>query len=108
MRPHPEPLLWVEDAEPPSLLPESALHEAAAPTVLLRPAVGRPPILVAEPAAPQGAEPASRSIQVRIGTVEVHAPAPERVAAAPEAAPAPFHGFEDYARLRTARGWEGP
>src|SRR6185436_11287 len=60
------------------------------------------------PAASQRAavQSASRSIHIRIGTVEVQAPPPEPPLPPGPAAPT-NQGFEDYAALRTYAGWEG-
>jgi len=53
----------------------------------------------------QQARPATtevRPISVRIGSVELRAPAPE----APPAAPAPDVGFGEYLWMRTYAGWQ--
>lgn len=84
-------------------LPESA----AGPVAVVPPARSHTPVRPARAA--KGAE-AQRHVQVRIGTIEIHADAPESAGippAAPEQAPAPEPGgFESFAMLRSYTPWE--
>jgi hypothetical protein len=84
-------------------LPETA----AAPGPVVPPARPHTPVRPARPAA--GPE-AQRHVEVRIGTIEIHAGAaePARIPlAAAEQAPAPEPGgFESFAMLRSYAPWE--
>lgn len=91
--PEPEAVTQVQPAMPPAT-------DISPP--LIRPARTQPPMFP-EPAETAVTRSESRSIQVRIGTIEVRATTPPPPA--PPAAPTP-QGFDDYTLIRNYVSWE--